>query len=142
MARRELSDVFLKKQRRSKKFFVTSSNALENHKITAFAIRDSIADAISKTIPDLNQRQYKRYKKYAIWDPDNYKMNIYNDVLIYSTVKGSKVKGGGQNNSRGSFALKYPKVTVFESSTEAPDETARGEWLKMVENWLIMADDG
>ena len=112
----------------------------ENHKITAFAIRDSIADAISKTIPDLNQRQYKRYKKYAIWDPDNYKMNIYNDVLIYSTVKGSKVKGGGQSNSRGSFALKYPKVTVFESSTEAPDETARGEWLKMVANAGLQFD--
>ena len=67
-------------------------------------------------------------------------MNIYNDVLIYSTVKGSKVKGGGQNNSRGSFALKYPKVTVFESSTEAPDETARGEWLKMVANAGLQFD--
>ena len=112
----------------------------ENHKITAFAIRDSIAKAISNTIPELNKRQYRRYKKYAIWDPDNYKMNIYNDVLIYSTVKGSKVKGGGQSNSRGSFALKYPKVTVFESSTEAPDETAHGEWLQMVANAGLQFD--
>jgi hypothetical protein len=27
---------------------------------------------------------------------------------------------------------RYPNVTVWEGSTEAPDETARGDWLKLV----------
>ena len=76
----------------------------------------------------------------GVWGSALAKLLDHNDVLIYSTVKGSKVKGGGQNNSRGSFALKYPKVTVFESSTEAPDETARGEWLKMVANAGLQFD--
>ena len=27
---------------------------------------------------------------------------------------------------------RYPNVTIWEGSTEAPDETARGDWLKLV----------
>lgn len=27
---------------------------------------------------------------------------------------------------------RYPNVTLFEGSTEAPDETAHGDWMKLV----------
>jgi hypothetical protein len=28
--------------------------------------------------------------------------------------------------------VRHPSVTIWEGSTEAPDETARGDWLKLV----------
>jgi hypothetical protein len=28
--------------------------------------------------------------------------------------------------------IRYPNVTIWEGVTEAPDETARGDWLKLV----------
>ena len=99
----------------------------EDHKTTAFAIRDRIAAAISATVPELNERMYSRRRKYGEWDVDNYKENIYNDVMIYSALKGSK-----QSSSSNSFMVRHPNVTVFQGTTEAPDETARGEWLQMV----------
>ncbi len=98
-----------------------------DHERTAFAIRDRIAAAISETVPELNERMYRRYNKYGEWDQENYKRDIHDGVMIYSAIKGSK-----QSGSSNSFMVRHPNVTVFAGGTEAPDETARGEWLQMV----------
>lgn len=78
---------------------------------------------------------YNRYNKYGEWDPENYKINIHNDVMIYSAIKGSK-----QSSNSNNFMIRNPEVTVFFGSTEAPDETARGEWLQMVANSGLQFD--
>lgn len=100
------------------------------HKDVAFALRDRIADAINSDarLRELNQRMYARYRKYGVhWDPKTYKEDLHKGVRIYTAVKGIK-----PSPTAPSFMGRYPGVTVFESGTEAPDETARGEWLELV----------
>src|SRR5262249_8772770 len=106
-----------------------------DHQKTAFAIRDRIASAIDSSLRDLNDRMYRRYNKYGEWDPREFKVDLYRNVMIYSAVKGVK-----QSNTAPGFMARHPKVTVFEGGTEAPDETARGDWLKMVANAGLQFD--
>jgi hypothetical protein len=61
------------------------------------------------------------------WDPKTYKEDLHKGVRIYTAVKGIK-----PSPTAPSFMGRYPGVAVFESGTEAPDETARGEWLELV----------
>src|SRR4029453_11763824 len=42
------------------------------------------------------------------------------------------VRGGNPENP--GFITRQPNVTIWEGGTEAPDETARGDWLKLVAN--------
>jgi hypothetical protein len=76
----------------------------------------------------LNQRSYERYQRYTTaFDPNLFKVNFTNDVLIYSSMKGQKRSASSQ-----SFMMRQPNITIFEGTTEAPDETAHGEWMKLV----------
>ncbi len=97
-----------------------------DHKDAAFEIRDRITEKINALpeIKALNERAYDRYRRYAFeWDIDNFKMDFTNDVLIYTSVTGSSGGGSGMNN---------PHVTIWSGTTEAPDETAYGDWMKLV----------
>ena len=93
MARRELSDVFLKKQRRSKKFFVTSSNALENHKITATTISSSDFNKFSDSFArgehllDVNIRESTKPILYMLQQLEEDVEDMYNE-LSASTFEG------------------------------------------------------
>ena len=97
-----------------------------DHKTAAFEIRDRITEKINgaEQIRALNQRAYDRYRRYAFaWDQDNFKLDFTDDVLIYTQIKGSTGRSGTMSN---------PKVTVWSGTTEAPDETAYGDWLQLV----------
>ena len=106
----------------------------------------SMITANVKAAPEvwaLNQRSYDRYARYSFaFDEKNFKLDFTDGVLTYKAIKGSRAAagpgGGGGGISQGSggqpggWMQRYPNVTLFEGSTEAPDETAHGDWLKLV----------
>ncbi len=97
-----------------------------DHKAAAFEIRDRITAKINEAdnIRALNARAYDRYRRYAFaWDQDAFKLDFTNDVLIYMPIKGGTGRNGTMSN---------PLVTVWSGTTEAPDETASGEWMELV----------
>jgi hypothetical protein len=97
-----------------------------DHKAAAFEIRDRITAKINGIgdIRALNVRAYDRYRRYAFaFDPDAFKLDFTDDVLIYTPILGGTGRVGTMSN---------PNVTVWSGTTEAPDETAYGEWLQMV----------
>jgi hypothetical protein len=76
----------------------------------------------------LNARAYERYKRYSFdFDQKNFKLDFTNGVLIYKAIKG-----GRANPQATDFMQRNPNVTIWEGVTEAPDETAHGDWLKLV----------
>ena len=99
------------------------------HKEVAFAIRDYIANAINgePEVKAMNERMYARRRRYGVFDPEVYKENLYRGVMIPAALRGTKKNPAGRG-----FMTRYPEITVFEGSTEAPDETASGDWLKLV----------
>ncbi len=98
------------------------------HAEHAFRIRDHITRAINALpeIVSLNERAYHRYRRYgAAFDPQAFKLDFSDDVLIYTSIKGARAGGDG-------YMTRNPKVTIWSGSTEAPDETAHGDWLQLV----------
>lgn len=98
------------------------------HRDEQFRIRDFITAAINDLEPAaaLNRRAYDRYRRYGFaFDPDAFKLDFADDVLIYTSIEGSRAGGGG-------WVERNPKVTIWSGSTEAPDETAHGDWLELV----------
>jgi hypothetical protein len=87
----------------------------------------------AKQVPEtvaLNTRAYDRYQRYSFdFDPKNFKLDFTNGVLIYKAIKGARA-----NPTSNDFMTRNPNVTVWDGVTEAPDETAHGDWLKMVAN--------
>ena len=78
----------------------------------------------------LNERAYDRYKRYSFdFDSKNFKLDFTNGVLIYKSIKGARANPQSQD-----FMTRNPNVTIWDGVTEAPDETARGDWLKLVAN--------
>jgi hypothetical protein len=78
----------------------------------------------------LNERAYDRYKRYSFdFDSKNFKLDFTNGVLIYKSIKGARA-----NPTSPDFMTRQPNVTIWDGVTEAPDETARGDWLKLVAN--------
>lgn len=78
----------------------------------------------------LNARAYDRYKRYSFdFDQKNFKLDFTNGVLIYKSIKGARA-----NPQSNDFMTRQPNVTIWEGVTEAPDETARGDWMKLVAN--------
>ena len=76
----------------------------------------------------LNERAYERYKRYGFdFDQKNFKLDFTNGVLIYKSIKGARASPQAQD-----FMARQPNVTIWDGSTEAPDETARGDWMKIV----------
>jgi hypothetical protein len=100
------------------------------HKEAAFEIRDRFTKAIqaSPEVRALNARAYARYKRYGVdHDHENFKMDLTNGVLVYTALKGARASASSQD-----FMARNPNVTIWTGSTEAPDETAHGEWMKLV----------
>lgn len=100
------------------------------HKAAAFAIRERITKNIN-AVPEvraLNARAYDRYRRYTVaHDDENFRMGFTEGVLIYTPPKGSRASPGASD-----FMVRQPNVTIWTGSTEAPDETAYGDWLKLV----------
>jgi hypothetical protein len=95
------------------------------YRTAQFAVLDSIAAAITgePAVRAMSERQYARYAKYGRQDIDNFREYFHNDVLVYLALRGRESIGSGVGS---------PRITWFSATTEAPDETARGEWLQLV----------
>ena len=93
----------------------------------AAEIRDRITEKING-LPDvraLNRRAYARYERYGLaWDVQNFKMHLVDSVLINMPIEGLRRRGSPGNPAA--------RVTIWSGITEAPDETAHGDWLRLV----------
>lgn len=109
-----------------------SGEQYAKHKDVALALREYIVDGINSD-PDvhaMNQRNYARYTRYGYtFDPENFKLHIYKGVNVYMPPTGTRRPEGGQDRGEGASD---PRITYISSGTEAPDETARGDWMKIV----------
>ncbi len=59
-------------------------------------------------------------------------MDFTNGVLVYTDIKGDKADPGTRANNDDDFTTRQPNITVWYGVTEAPDETAYGDWMKLV----------
>jgi hypothetical protein len=121
-------------------WFIPGFNYLDDpkypyHKAAAFKIREMITQHIN-AVPEiraLNRRAYDRYLRYGHQhDRENFRMDFTNDVLIYTAIKGDRADPGTRNVIGDDYIVRNPKVTVYFGATEAPDETAYGDWMKLV----------
>jgi hypothetical protein len=71
----------------------------------------------------VNRRLYARYRKYGIQDRDQFREFFHEGILVNLSLRGGQSIGTGLYSDR---------ITWFDTTTEAPDETARGDWLEMV----------
>ncbi|HEX3702371.1 MAG TPA: M14 family metallopeptidase [Vicinamibacterales bacterium] len=100
------------------------------HKDEQMKLLDTITDYVKQApgIAALNQRAYDRYRRYSFdFDQKNFKLDFTNGVLIYKSIKGAHASPTATD-----FMSRNPNVTIWDGSTEAPDETARGDWMKLV----------
>ena len=90
-----------------------------------FAILDSVSASITgePAVEEMNQRLYARYRKYGAQDVENFREYFHNGMLLSQALTGQEVSGDGPTN---------PRIMYFATTTEAPDETARGDWLQLV----------
>jgi Zinc carboxypeptidase len=101
-----------------------------HNKDIAYEMRERIADNFAK-VPGamaLESRMNSRYDRYGVpWEPRSFQMQIYKGVRIYMSLKGVRSAPGGEG-----FMARFPKVTWDEGYTEAPDETAHGDYLHLL----------
>jgi len=112
----------------------------------AYEIRDHIVEA-ERAVPgliDLEARMNARYERFGQrWQPDNMQQPVVNGIRIYMALKGTA--GGGRGGAGGGAAGGAapapgsggvggisPDVTWDSGYTEAPDETAHGEYMKLM----------
>ncbi len=120
-------------------WFIPGFNYLDDpkyprNKEAAFKIREMITNNIN-AVPEiraLNQRSYDRYRRYGFqFDDENFKMDFTNEVLIYTDIKGDRADKGTRANIDDDFIVRQPDITIWYGVTEAPDETAYGDWMKL-----------
>lgn len=101
-----------------------------NNKDIAYELRERIADNFASVngAMALEDRLNGRYDRYGVpWEPRSFQMQIYKGVRIYMSLKGARAAPGGEG-----FMSRFPKVTWDEGYTEAPDETAHGDYLQLL----------
>ncbi|MGD8278346.1 MAG: M14 family metallopeptidase, partial [Gemmatimonadota bacterium] len=107
-------------------------NAHPEFEKAQFALLDSIAASITSdsAVAAMNRRLYARYAKYGRQDIENFREDFVNGILVYRSLRGRGASGGGPGSAAGSASS--PRIGWFSITTEAPDETARGDWLELV----------
>jgi Zinc carboxypeptidase len=115
----------------------------------AYEIRDRIVEAERKVpgLLDLETRMNSRYQRFGQrWQPENMQQPIVDGIRIYMALKGSGGGRGGAATSGGAAAAPggaaapgsggvgniSPDVTWDSGYTEAPDETAHGDYMKLM----------
>ena len=117
-------------------------------KVVAYAIQDKIVEA-ERSVPGmlaLEDRMNSRYERFGQrWQPKDMFQPIVNGIRIYMGLKGTS--GGGRGGAAGgaggeSGAAAAPgsggvgglssDVTWDAAYTEAPDETAHGDYMKLM----------
>jgi len=123
-----------------------------DHADATAALREAIVREINSN-PDvraMDLRHQARYRKWAYgFGPYVFNQEVYKDTAIYYSdpetgePSGSRRfgagrggnpggEGGGAGGGTGRFSMNaWPQVTFFSGGTEAPDETAQGEWLNL-----------
>jgi len=95
----------------------------------AYEIRDRIVEA-QRGVPgllDLENRMNARYQRFGQrWQPEDMQQPVVNGIRIYMALKGS---AGGRGGASGGVS---PDVTWDSGYTEAPDETAHGDYMKLM----------
>ena len=121
--------------------FLRGENYPYSQKI-AYEIQDRIA-AAQRNVPgllDLENRMNARYQRFGQkWQPEDMQQPIVNGIRIYMALKGQEVNpagGGGRGGNvapgSGGVGGVSPDVTWDTGYTEAPDETAHGEYMKLM----------
>jgi hypothetical protein len=96
-----------------------------DYKTAQFAILDTMAAAMTSAgeVDAVNRRLYARYKKYGVQDREGFTEYFHNGMLVNMRLKGAESIGNGLYSSR---------ITYFSATTEAPDEPARGDWMRLM----------
>ena len=120
--------------------FLRGDNYPYSQKI-AYEIQDRIA-AAQRNVPgllDLETRMNARYQRFGQkWQPENMQQPLVNGIRIYMALKGQDANGGGGRGGgnvapgSGGVGGVSPDVTWDTGYTEAPDETAHGEYMKLM----------
>lgn len=109
-----------------------------HNKDIAYELRERIADNFNK-VPgamELENRMNGRYDRYGVpWEPRSFQEQIYKGVRIYMSLKGVRTAPGGEG-----FMARFPKVTWDEGYTEAPDETAHQDYLRLLASMGLAYD--
>ena len=119
-------------------------------KAVAFAIQDRIVEA-ERGVPGLlplEERMNSRYERFGQrWQPRDMFQPIVNGIRIYMSLKGSAggrggAAGGGEAGAAGAGGAGTPgsggvgglssDITWDAAYTEAPDETAHGDYMKLM----------
>ncbi|MBZ5618575.1 MAG: hypothetical protein LAQ69_07615 [Acidobacteriia bacterium] len=120
-------------------------------KMVAYAIQDRIVEA-ERNVPGLlamEERMNARYERFGQrWQPRDMFQPIVNGIRIYMSLKGSVGRGGaaagggeaGAAGGAGGAATPgsggvsglSPDITWDAAYTEAPDETAHGDYMKLM----------
>ncbi|HEY0876729.1 MAG TPA: M14 family metallopeptidase [Vicinamibacterales bacterium] len=111
-----------------------------DHMTGVEALREAIVREINSNadVKAMNLRHQSRYRRWAFgFAPYVFNQEIYKDTAIYYTdpetgePRGRRRASGEGRGGRGMMAA-WPQVTFVSGGTEAPDETAQGEWLTLV----------
>ena len=108
--------------------FSRDANQIYSEKI-AHEIKDRIADAQNEVpgLMDLEARMNARYERFGQrWQPRDMQQPLTKGVRIYMSLKGGGNRGGG--------GVEGPPadITWLSGYTEAPDETAHGDYMKLM----------
>ena len=106
------------------------------------ALRESIVREMNSNVNvhNMNVSHQTRYRRWGYgFGPFTYGQEIYKDTAIYySDLETGEPRGNRRlNTPRLQPGVRpamggWPQVTFFSGGTEAPDETAQGEWLNLV----------
>jgi len=101
----------------------------------AYEIRDRIVEA-QRNVPgllDLENRMNARYQRFGQrWQPDDMQQPVVDGIRIYMALKGSAGRGGAAGGGAGATGGVSPDITWDSGYTEAPDETAHGDYMKLM----------
>jgi hypothetical protein len=117
-------------------------------KMVAYAIQDRIVES-ERNVPGLlamEDRMNARYERFGQrWQPRDMFQPIVNGIRIYMALKGSaggRGGAGGAGGEGGAGGAATPgsggvsglssDITWDAAYTEAPDETAHGDWMKLM----------
>jgi hypothetical protein len=101
----------------------------------AYEIRDRIVEAQRKVpgLLDLENRMNDRYQRFGQrWQPENMQQPVVGGIRIYMALKGAGGGRGGAAPGSGGVGNISPDVTWDSGYTEAPDETAHGDYMKLM----------
>jgi hypothetical protein len=112
-------------------YFLTGFNWVDDPdypdlKTVAFAALDSITTSIGALdeLTAKSREEYRRYRKYLSQEGD-YGEYFRNGIRVNAGIKGRDI------DSERPSSYRDPRITNFAITTEAQDETARGDWLKL-----------